>query len=245
MYPRASNHTDFDVLRLHPQIDCQFVRELGDYQGADLIILPGSKHVRADYQWLCRKGWDAAIQRHLRYRGKVLGICGGYQMLGDWIHDPHGIESEPGSTAGLGLLSMSTTLAPDKTLRNVSGVWEGSKAVCTGYEIHAGLSEGPALERPLFELGPGETGDRAGPSRREGSRSEDDAVFGTYLHGVLDHPDSLQRILQWVAGSSRVGAAEAFDYPAYREQQIERLADAVEQVMPAEVLLKLLAMEPA
>ena len=119
--PRISNHTDFDPLRLHPQVQLTFVGPGQAIPPADLIILPGSKSVRADLARLREQGWDAAIARHLRYGGKLLGICGGLQMLGRQIHDPHGLEGAAGSSEGLGLLDFETLLEPEKQLRNVRG----------------------------------------------------------------------------------------------------------------------------
>jgi len=233
MYPRASNHTDFDVLRMHPQIDCQFVKDSSEFSGADLIILPGSKSVRGDLQWLKDSGWQRIIQRHLRFGGKVLGICGGFQMLGDSIDDPAAIESAAGCSDGLALLAMQTTLSDNKILRNVSGVCLDTRAVVKGYEIHAGLSQGDDLARPLFSVQANE-----GEKTRwlDGAKNADDSVRGSYIHGLFDQPDMLQSLLQW-AGLDQV---EAFDYPAHREQQIDRLADHVEAVMPLAMLNKLL-----
>src|SRR5690606_1545094 len=119
--PRISNHTDFDPLRLHPQVELHFVGPGAAIPPADLIILPGSKSVRADLAWLRANGWDAAIQRHLRYGGKLLGICGGLQMLGERIADPLGLEGPAGESAGLGLLAFDTVLQAEKQLRNVQG----------------------------------------------------------------------------------------------------------------------------
>src|SRR5690606_8202895 len=102
--PRISNHTDFDALRLHSGVDLQFTADAGADVRADLIILPGSKNVRDDLAWLRANGWEQAIARHLRYGGKILGICGGYQMLGRRISDPHGIEGAPGAVVGFGYL---------------------------------------------------------------------------------------------------------------------------------------------
>src|SRR5512143_3045411 len=114
--PHISNHTDFDPLRMHPQVEFSFVPIGEAIPPADLIILPGSKAVRSDLSSLRRAGWDTALQRHLRYGGKVIGICGGLQMLGETVHDPLGLEGEAGSSAGLGLLELSTTLAAEKQL---------------------------------------------------------------------------------------------------------------------------------
>lgn len=236
VYPRASNHTDFDVLRMHPQVDCEFMRDLKDFNGADLIILPGSKNVRGDLEWLKSSGWADAIQRHLRLGGKVIGVCGGYQMLGQWIHDPDAIESAAGSTAGLGLLEMETTLTGDKMLRNICGEALETGFSVKGYEIHAGVSCGNALERPLFQIRPVDGDSELLP---EGSKNADDTVMGSYIHGLFDESELLDHLLKWAG----LGQVEAFDYAAFREQQIERLADEVEAVLPFERICELLSLE--
>jgi adenosylcobyric acid synthase len=212
--PRISNHTDFDALRLHPQVDFQFIGPGEKIPPADLIILPGSKNVRADLGALRSAGWDVAILRHLRYGGKLLGICGGFQMLGRSIHDPQGLEGGNGSSTGLGLLDMETTLEAEKRLANVSGSLTLSDAAIAGYEIHMGISHGEALSRPLVNLS-------SGP---EGAISEDGSIAGTYLHGLFDHPEACHALLTW-AGLS---VSESFDYRALREAGLNRLADALE-----------------
>ncbi|WP_286239412.1 cobyric acid synthase [Neptuniibacter halophilus] len=233
LYPRASNHTDFDVLRMHPQVDCEFIRDPQQFSGADLIVLPGSKNVQGDLQWLKEQGWEAIIQRHLRFAGRLIGICGGYQMLGEWIHDPQQIESAAGSGAGLGILPMETTLTGNKTLRNVSGQLWGTQVLVSGYEIHAGVSQGPALEQPLFEL------ELNGERYFDGVRDPGGQVLGSYLHGLFDQPELLQELLNWAGLEQQQG----FDYPAFREAQINRLADAVEAVLPVDALCRLLTVE--
>ncbi|NEL26737.1 MAG: cobyric acid synthase CobQ, partial [Xanthomonas perforans] len=145
----------------------------------DLILLPGSKSTRHDLQWLRTHGWDAAIARHLRYGGKLLGICGGLQMLGTHLHDPRGIEGAAGSSPGLGWLSLQTTLQPHKQLHRVHGRLLLGDASVSGYEIHCALSSGAALARPLLQLDDGRT---------DGAISDDGQVLGTYVHGVFDHP---------------------------------------------------------
>ncbi|MCY1393404.1 Cobyric acid synthase [compost metagenome] len=214
--PRISNHTDFDPLRLHPQVQLDFVAPGQPMPPADLIILPGSKSVRADLARLREHGWDRALQRHLRYGGKVLGICGGYQMLGCSIADPHGLEGPAGESAGLALLEVDTVLEPEKQLRNVSGRLLPDGAALSGYEIHAGVTTGAGLENPAVMLDDG---------RADGARSADGQVMGTYLHGLFESADASAAILRW-AGLSVV---QAVDYHALRERDIERLADQVEQ----------------
>ena len=144
---RISNHTDFDPLRLHPQVDLQFIGPQQPVPDADLIIIPGTKSVRRDLQWLQEHGWITAINRHLRYGGKLLGICGGFQMLGQGIDDPLAIEGEAGESLGLGLLAMHTTLEPEKQLRRVSGLLAGTSVPVHGYEIHAEIGRASCRER--------------------------------------------------------------------------------------------------
>lgn len=214
--PRISNHTDFDPLRLHPQVDLQFIGAGDDIPSADLIILPGSKSVRADLAHLRAQGWEEAINRHLRYGGKVLGICGGLQMLGTRIDDPLGLEGAAGSSAGLGLLEFTTQLHAEKQLRNVTGRLSLEQAAVSGYEIHAGVTVGAALERPAVQLSDG---------RCDGAISADGQILGTYLHGLFEAPQSSVALLRW-AGLADV---QSVDYHALREADIERLADLVER----------------
>ncbi len=190
--PRISNHNDLDPLRLHPEVDFRWVG-LGEdmplnRKGCDLIVLPGSKAVRADLDWLRAQGREAAIKKHLRYGGKLIGLCGGYQMLGHHLHDPLGLEGAPGSTPGLGLLDADTTLAAEKQLRNVSGhlALPGRPAM-TGYEIHLGVTHGTGLA----------------------------------------HPAALSALLAWAG----LEASAPVDYPARREADLDRLADAVEAAL--------------
>lgn len=207
--PRISNHTDFDALRLHPQVEFEFIGPNQAIPAADLIVLPGSKSVCADLQWLRDNGWPQAIEKHLRYGGKVIGICGGFQMLGEHITDPDAVESDLDAVAGLGWLPISTVLKPEKQLINRHGrLWSG--AAVSGYEIHAGVSRVEGAAAITIEGQP------------EGCLTEQ--VMGTYLHGLFDHPDALQALLHW-AGLAQV---ESFDYDALKEREINRLADAVE-----------------
>jgi adenosylcobyric acid synthase len=214
--PRISNHTDFDALRLHPQVDFRFIGSNEPIPPADLIILPGSKSVGADLAFLRAQGWEAALQTHLRYGGKVLGICGGFQMLGETLHDPQGLEGAAGSCNGLGWLAMETTLEPHKQLKRVAGRLAFADAAVTGYEIHMGVSHGAALQKPAVQLEGGS----------EGALSPDGRVAGTYLHGLFDHPEACAAWLRW-AGLRDADAG--FDYRQLREAGLERLADAVEQ----------------
>ncbi len=224
--PRISNHTDLDPLRLHPQVDLHFIGAGQTIPPADLIILPGSKNVRADLAWLREQGWDKAIERHLRYGGKVVGICGGYQMLGRAIHDPQGLEDSAGTSKGLGLLAIETTLQAEKQLTRVCGKLTLEEATVEGYEIHMGVSSGSGLKRPVATLG----------KHHDGAISEDGQVLGSYLHGLFDHPEACRALLHW-AGMNEVASV---DYHAIKEQALERLADTMEQHLDMEPLLALI-----
>jgi len=227
--PRISNHTDFDPLRLHPQVDLRFVGPDQPVPSADLVILPGSKSVRADLAWLRASGWETAMRRHLRYGGKLIGICGGLQMLGREIADPHGLESEGGASPGLGWLELDTILEPHKQLRNVRGRLAFAPAEVVGYEIHAGVSRGPALERPAVHLQGGAT---------DGALSPDDQILATYLHGVFDHPAACTALLGWAG----LHHAQEVDHAARREAGLDRLADAVDAHLDTTALALLLGL---
>lgn len=218
---RISNHTDFDALRLHPQVEFHFVGPDQMMPAADLIVLPGSKSVIADLAFLRAQGWDERIAKHLRYGGKVIGICGGFQMLGERIDDPEGIEGEVKSARGLGYLSLVTQLYPSKQLVNRSGVLFDGVTPVHGYEIHAGKTEGAALQRPAVLLG----------EESDGAISDDGCILGTYLHGVFDDTQALQVLLGWAG----LKVVQEFDYDALREREVERLSDCVEAAIDWDV----------
>lgn len=221
--PRISNHTDLDALALTPGVAVRFVGPGQRPPPADLVVLPGSKHVRADLAWLRRQGWPEYLYRHLRYGGHVVGLCGGYQMLGERIDDPEGVEGEAGSSEGLDLLRVTTRLHPAKQLRRVEGrLLPGGEAL-TGYEIHMGETAGPDAARPVAELA----------GQQDGARSADGQVLGTYLHGLFDHPEARHALVGWAG----FNATDVPDHAALREQGIERLADAVETHLDLDALL--------
>ncbi|MGW7675452.1 cobyric acid synthase [Shewanella sp. S23-S33] len=245
VYPRISNHTDFDPLRLHPDIDFDYVSlqtqaasHATHLPAADVLILPGSKNVCADLAFLRQQGWDKDIATHLRYGGKVLGVCGGYQMLGQSIADPLGIEDSAGDTEGLGYLPLSTELKAEKQLRRVRGELTllGQKVAVKGYEIHCGESSYliPRLEQtnaPL-QLIPESTS----VSFADGLKSDDGQILGTYLHGLFDSPDACQLILRWAG----LNDAKAIDINQIREQQLDRLADVLAEHLDMQKLQPIL-----
>ncbi|WBA80406.1 cobyric acid synthase [Endozoicomonas sp. GU-1] len=230
---RTSNHTDFDPLRLHPEVDIHFVGKGQPIPACDLVIIPGTKNTRTDLAFLKHNGWDQDILRHLRYGGKLMGICGGYQMLGKAVHDPEGIEGAAGSSQALGLLDLETTMVRQKTLTRVSGTMQlpGQEPVpVTGYEIHAGVTTGAALEKPLIQL----------DQQVDGVMSDDGQIFATYLHGVFEQPDACTAILTWAG----LQEAARIDYRLLREEGINRMADAIEEHLDMSKIFALCEVEP-
>ena len=174
--PRIANFDDLDPLRAEPEISLVIVEPCQPIpQSADLIILPGSKATRADLAFLRDAGWDVDILAHHRAGKRILGICGGYQMLGRSIHDPDGIEGAPGSSEGLGLLDVTTTLGPVKQLRIEDGVHIATGIPLSGYLMHMGVTVGPDTATPFSKIG----------ERPDGASSPDGLTGGTYLHGLF------------------------------------------------------------
>ncbi|MBF4245555.1 cobyric acid synthase [Vibrio anguillarum] len=216
---RISNHTDFDALRLNPDVDLRYVGKGERIENADLILLPGSKSVRDDLAYLRSQGWDQDIKRHLRFGGKVMGICGGYQMLGRVIRDPLGVEGEAGESEGLGLLNVSTELTAEKTLRNVQGelILPQGKAKVSGYEIHVGRTTlDDASSSAIITLDNGNS---------DGLLSDCQQVLGTYMHGIFDSFPATELICHW-AGAADISY---YDHVTQKEQAINRIADAIEE----------------
>lgn len=175
---RIANFDDFDPLKAESAVTLAMIQPGQPIPAdANLIILPGTKSTIGDLAFLRQQGWDIDILAHARQGKAVLGICGGYQMLGRMIHDPDGHDGAPHSTKGLGLLDIETKMLPDKTLRRVSGTHGSTKI--TGYEIHLGASSGPDTARPMFMIG----------NRPEGAISANGQVKGCYIHGLFAADD--------------------------------------------------------
>ncbi len=177
--PRISNFDDLDPLRLERGVDVVLLRDGAPLPpDADLVLLPGSKATLADLAALRRFGWDHDILAHARRGGRVLGLCGGYQMLGRTLADPDGVEGPPGAAPGLGLLDVETVLGGPKVLRPVAGTSVADGTGFAGYEMHVGRTEGPDRRRPLLRLADGVS---------EGATSADGRVAGAYVHGLFGH----------------------------------------------------------
>jgi adenosylcobyric acid synthase len=224
--PHIANFDDLDPLRLEPGIELILLRHGAPLPiDTDLVILPGSKATIADLAALRSFGWDADLLAHARRGGRVLGLCGGYQMLGDTISDPQGIEGPPGSAAGLGLIDITTELAGDKSLVAVRGRTLADDVAVSGYEMHIGRTAGAGTRRPLIQLEDGRT---------DGAISANGLIAGTYLHGFF--AGDAQRAA-WLA---RLGApASPLAYEELVEQTLDALAAHLEAHLDVEKLLSL------
>ena len=231
--PRISNFTDLDPLYLE-DTTVNFVTEPEELNGSGAIIIPGTKNTVVDLMWMKEKGLDKAI---LEQKGKVpiLGLCGGYQMMGRSLEDPNGIEGTiPGTHEGLGLFD-NVTRWPEYRKKTVQdeGILIKTGEPVTGYEIHMGISE--VREEPLFKI------QRISGDENEGSVKEKDMLFGTYLHGILEKPSFRRYFLSFVKGGKDVlSSTEPKDYDSVIEENIEKLASAFESNVDVEELVKIM-----
>jgi adenosylcobyric acid synthase len=223
LLPRIANFDDLDPLRIEPGVELVFVRPGEPLpRDAALIILPGSKATLADLAFLRREGWDIDLLAHRRQGGHILGICGGYQMLGRHIADPDGIEGSPGEMAGLGLLDVETVLGRGKRLAVAAGRDVATGAPVRGYEMHLGVTTGVGLARPMLDL----------DGRPDGAVGADGRVAGCYLHGLFAS-DPFRR-----AFLARLGAAAGtVAYDQMIETALDDLADHLERHLDLAALL--------
>jgi adenosylcobyric acid synthase len=229
--PRVSNFTDLAPLFRHPAVNPVWLNRVAPLDGVDMLILPGSKNTRADLQWLAQSGWRDAIIAYARRGGRVLGICGGYQMLGQSVDDPDGVESAPGSTPGLGLLDVRTVMGRAKRVAKVSAKWLATGCKLAGFEIHMGVTKlgGASAVMEIYD------GDE---TRLDGAMSPDAKVWGTYLHGLFDEPEFLDTFINSF-GKPVDGIASQPSAFAYRQSQYDRLAKHLRQHLNIELLFEI------
>ena len=219
---RIANFDDLDPLRLEPRVNVQIIRQGEPVPGdVDVVLLSGSKSTIGDLKNLRANGWDIDIAAHLRRGGKVIGLCGGYQMLGREISDPAGIEGPPETVPGLGFLDVKTVLSPQKRTVNVKATHVESGTEVTGYEIHIGGTDGPDRARPFFNVA----------GEPEGAISADRQVMGTYLHGVFQSDRFRQAFL------NNLGYQSTLAYQDRVDQTLDALADHLEQCLNLDKIL--------
>ncbi len=207
---RIANFDDLDPLVAEPDVEVRFVEPGHALPGdADLVVLPGSKATIGDLRFLRGQGWDVDLRAHLRRGGWLLGLCGGYQMLGRAIRDPHGIEGEPGEEPGLDMLDFTTELTGAKRLVEAGGIERLTGQAVRGYEMHVGATTGPALSAPMLDL----------DGHPDGAVSADGKVMGCYLHGLFASDAFRAAFLERLGGRATSGLAW--------ERRIESTLDAL------------------
>ena len=221
---RIANFDDLDPLASEPDVDLQMIRAGEVLPGdVDLVIIPGSKSTRGDLEFLRAQGWDTDLQAHVRRGGRVLGICGGYQLLGTEIDDPDGIEGPSGSSPGLGLLDVRTRMTADKRLTETSGTHVDTGMPIQGYEIHIGVTEGPDRARPFAQIN----------GKDEGASSAGGRVVGSYLHGMFTG-DRFRRAFLRELGAQPLETS----YSAAVDATLDSLADHMEAHLDVDALLQ-------
>ena len=221
---RIANFDDFDPLRLEPGVAFSFIPPgVPLPRDADVIILPGTKSTLGDLAFLRAQGWHHDLIAHARAGGRVLGLCGGYQMLGRVIRDPDGADGVPGEAAGLGLLDVETVMTGDKAVRPVTGACARSGVPVRGFEIHLGATSGPDTVRPMVHLEHG----------ADGAAGADGRVAGCYVHGLFAG-DAFRA--QWL-DDIRAGTAAATAYESAVEEALDTLADCLEQALDVKAML--------
>ena len=223
MLPRIANFDDFDPLRMEPGVDFRFVPPGTPLpRDAEVVVLPGTKSTLGDLGFLRGQGWDHDLIAHARAGGRVLGLCGGYQMLGRRIRDPDGVDGPPGEAPGLGLLDVETVMRGEKTVRPVSGTCARSGTPLAGYEIHVGATTGPDTARPFAYL-------ERGP---DGAIGADGAAEGCYVHGLFAGDAFRAR---WLDGV-RAGSASGLAYESSLERALDETAAGLEAALDLDAL---------
>ncbi len=221
-----ANFDDLDPLKLEPSVQLVIVQPGQALPGdASLVILPGAKATLHDLTEFRRNGWHIDLHAHIRRGGRVLGLCGGYQMLGRTIADPYGMEGSEGSIAGLGHLDVATTLTTEKTLTAVEGSCIAHDIPFRGYEMHIGHTSGPDCDRPMLRFADG---------RFDGAMSADGRIRATYVHGLFMDDRQRAALLAWIGGTG-----EGLSYDAEVDRVLDALADHLAHHVDIDRLLRI------
>lgn len=229
--PHIANFDDFDPLRMEPAVELIFVAPGQPLPlDAAVIVIPGSKATISDLEFFRAQGWDIDLHAHVRRGGRVLGICAGYQMLGKLVLDPQRIEGHQESTRGLGLLDLTTTMTPDKQLRAVTGSDTVTGARISGYEMHLGISTGPATAQPMIRFDNGIT---------DGAVSPDGRISGCHVHGLFNDAAFRAAFLNTLGAKS-----SGQDYSQRVEQTLDAIAETLASTLNIDALCAIANLAP-
>ena len=246
LLPRIANFTDFNPLELDDDINLSYIRNPGEMQEPDLLIIPGSKNTIEDLQHLRDSGWEKPLKAYVEKGGLLIGICGGFQMLGRRICDPYNVESGVSEIAGLGFIDMETVMAKEKSTYQVEATWQYRDAgffsgmkeehILTGYEIHMGRTDYNSVTHPVYVKTAG---------RYEGAVNENGNVIGTYMHGIFDNlswTTGLLNNLRRRKGLPEKGAPQVVNYRDYKEKEYDRLAGVVRENLDMEKVYRIIGL---
>ncbi len=236
--PHISNFTDFLPLQRNSSVTVHYLSTPRTLDGYDAVILPGTKNVRYDLEWLEKNQWKSLLQTYRNQEGLVIGICGGYQMLGQKVNDPYGVEGTPGTTSALGFLQQETTLQQEKILSRTSGTFLPYQSRVDGYEIHMGTTHYTGNgQAPLIQLS--SRNDQA-TTDTDGACSPDGQVWGTYLHGLFDSPDFRERFLTSLSPIYQKEGKVHQTATDFKDHQYDLLAQHFEQFVDIEALKQII-----
>lgn len=231
-YPHISNFDDFDALKMHKEVNLRFVRKIEEFGTPDLVILPGSKNTISDLIWIKKTGFEDVLKRYVQEGGKLIGICGGYQMLGKKIYDPQKIESDTKEIDALGFLNTITVLKTNKTTRQIIAQMVKNIGFFTdepleGYEIHLGQTDFLNDNNGIFEI---VTGNQV---IKDGSFSEDFKIWGTYIHGIFNNDSFRNNFLKSLGVEVR-----ELSYRESINKNIDKLADVMEENIDIQKIMR-------
>jgi len=241
--PRLSNFTDFNPLETEEDVNLSYIRRPAELNRPDIIIIPGSKNTIQDLLYLKEHGWEEPLRGHVEAGGLLIGICGGFQMLGRKLQDPHGVESTVESASGLGFLDLETVMQGEKSTRRVEATWhyrdEGyfagmQEEPLSGYEIHMGRTFCGEVIYPLFVDSEGYW---------EGAVNPEGNILGTYLHGIFDNPTWRRKLLNNLRRRKGIGEKEetrSVSYREHKEKEYDRLAEAVRGSLDMEKIYRII-----
>jgi len=236
--PHISNFTDFGMLDHELAVNLNYLSKPRDLDGYDILMLPGTKNVRFDAAWLNETGWSERIRAYVKNGGRVGGICGGYQMLGKVIYDPHGVEGEPGETLGLGLLDIESTLSQEKKLSRSSGIWYSNGEKVEGYEIHMGVTTTSPDIASVMHL---QSCNGVHVDTLDGAVNSDGKVWGTYLHGLFDMPGFRKKFLQELRPGLAYNTTKSVSL--FRDRQYALLAEHFREYLDMPKLIGMLGIK--
>jgi adenosylcobyric acid synthase len=244
LLPRISNFTDFNPFELFDDLSLSYIRSVSELEDPDLLILPGSKNTIEDLLFLREKGWEEPLRRYVAGGGLLIGICGGFQMLGRRILDPHRVESSLPEIEGLGFLDFETVMEKEKSTRQVEALWryhdqryfsqQKDEVLLKGYEIHMGRTDYGSVEHPLFVRTTG---------RGDGAINAAGNVFGTYLHGLFDNLTWTANLLNALRRRRKLPEKSNLlpaTYLEYKEREYDHLADVVRESLDLEKLMQII-----